>query len=168
MEKYKPIPWAPQYGITVNGECIAFKTGHILQPVRKYGHVVAEYQLTNNGKKNRYIISRLIKDAWGSCHKRITDAMAKQLLMAAAPDAVLPAEKSQEIVAVKSGYRLHKEQERHNKLVEIAAKAPDELWKSLEFLPAGASSWDDPIMDPMSAGFPLVTFSVQNHAGVSA
>lgn len=30
----------------------------------------------------------------------------------------------------------------------------------LDTLPPGVSSWDDPIMDPLSAGFPMITFSV--------
>lgn len=39
-------------------------------------------------------------------------------------------------------------------------------WEShkLDTVPPGVTSWDDPVMDPMSAGFPMRTFRVPNVA----
>lgn len=39
-------------------------------------------------------------------------------------------------------------------------------WKSgkLDTMPLGVASWSDPVMDPMSGGFPMITFSVPSTA----
>lgn len=157
-ERFRPIPWAPQYGISADGECFSTKRNTTIAPIMVRGDILVAYQLKHDGRKRLYDINDIVRATWG--HELGMTAQDAKRLRKKMGCCVTSSStvRTEERLAYQEDYRRRTEEEKRQAAIDEAAKKKDEIWSGLKEVPFEVSSWSAPIMDPMSTmtkGYPL-------------
>ncbi len=138
-------------------------TGRFMLPM--YSGRCGQYNLRANGRPRKMTASSIIEEVWSIIKTlKETDVVRMRREIEAHHAVHIP-----ELSAVFLD-RQRRARATNKALKEAAAQGPQAgmpcPWDThkLATLPPGVTSWSDPIMDPLSGGFPMRTFSVPSAA----